>query len=114
MLTPSASWSTCGTCAAALGRITTRWRAELHDLLTQVQNPNVHGLNKELTHRVEHLNGVTPLDQYPEMYRILSANASSALARAAFEAACKCYPNQRLILKWGSYVVERYEPKKRA
>jgi len=87
-----------------------RMASELHDLLRQVQNPNVHGLNKELTHRVEHLNGDTPLDQWPEMYRILSANCSGVLARAAFEAACKSYPNQRLILKWGAYIVERYEP----
>jgi hypothetical protein len=34
------------------------------------------------------------------------------LARAAFEAACKCYPTRRLVLKWGGYIVEKYEPKK--
>jgi hypothetical protein len=34
-----------------------RMASQLHNLLRPVQNPNVHGLNKELTHRVEHLDG---------------------------------------------------------
>lgn len=44
----------------------------------------------------------------------LSLNCSVTLARAAFEAACKCYPARRLILKWGGYVLERHEPKREA
>lgn len=90
-----------------------RMAAELHDLLRQVQNPNVQGLDKELTFRVEQLDPIAPGDQYPEMFRSLSLNCNVQLARAAFEAACKCYPNQRLILKWGSYIVDRYEPLKK-
>ncbi len=91
-----------------------RMASELHDLLRQVQNPNVHGLDKELTFRVEQLDEGVPEDQYPEMFRSLSLNCSIVLARAAFEAACKCYPTRRLILKWGGYIVERYEPKREA
>ena len=86
--------------------------SELHDFLRQVQNPNVHGLNKELTFRVEQLDEKGDPDGWPELFRSLSLNCSITLARAAFEAACKCYPNRRLILKWGGVVVERYEPSK--
>jgi hypothetical protein len=89
-----------------------RMASELHDLLRQVQNPNVHGLDKKLTFRVEQLDEHAPSDQYPEMFRSLSLNCSQTIAQAAFEAACKCYPNRRLILKWGSYILERYEPGK--
>ena len=89
-----------------------QYASQLHDLLRQVQNPNVHGLDKELTFRVEQLDETAAEDQYPEMFRSLLLNCSVKLAHAAFEAACKCYPNRRLILKWGSYVLERYEPKK--
>ena len=87
-----------------------RMASELHDLLRQVQNPNVHGLDKELTFRVEQLDQKPDVDQHAEMFRSLSLNCSVTLARAAFEAACKCYPTRRLILKWGAYIVERYEP----
>lgn len=87
-----------------------RMAGELHDLLRQVQNPNVHGLDKELTFRVEQLDEKADPEGYPEMFRSLSLNCSMQLARAAFDAACKCYPNRRLILKWGSWIVEKYEP----
>jgi hypothetical protein len=38
--------------------------------------------------------------------RTLSLNGNIELARAAFETARKIYPNDRLVLLWGSYVVE--------
>lgn len=91
-----------------------RMASELHDLLRQVQNPNVHGLDKELTFRVEQLDEKADAETHPELFRSLSLNCSINLARAAFEAACKCYPTRRLILKWGGYIVERYEPPKKA
>jgi hypothetical protein len=42
----------------------------------------------------------------------ISLNCSAALARGAFAAAKKAYPNRRMRLKWGAYIIERYEPKK--
>jgi hypothetical protein len=33
------------------------------------------------------------------------------VARAAFKAAVRCYPNARWLLLWGAYIVEKYEPK---
>jgi len=83
------------------------YASHLHDLLRQVQNPNVHGLDKELTFRVENLGSGT---FHPEMLRAMSLNCSITLARGAFAAAIKSYPNQRMILKWGGYIVERYDP----
>jgi hypothetical protein len=32
------------------------------------------------------------------------------VARAAFEAAVRCYPKEKWLLLWGSYVVEKYDP----
>jgi hypothetical protein len=91
-----------------------RMASRLHDLLRQIQRPNVHGLDKEMGIRVEQLDEKGDPDGWPELFRALSLNCSITLARAAFEAACKCYPTKRLILKWGGVVVERYEPKKEA
>jgi len=33
------------------------------------------------------------------------------VARAAFDAAVRCYPKEKWLLLWGPYVVEKYEPK---
>jgi hypothetical protein len=85
------------------------YAAQLHELLRQVKNPNVHGLDKELTFRVEQLQLGEP-DQYAETLRAMSLNSNMALARAAFGAAVKHYPNQRWILKWAAQIVERYDP----
>ena len=85
------------------------YASQLHDLLHQVQNPNVHGLDKELTFRVEQRSA----GERGEMLRAISLNGSMHLARAAFGAAVKHYPNQHWILKWGSYIVERYDPPKK-
>lgn len=91
-----------------------RMAGELHDLLQQVQNPNVHGLDKELGFRVVQVDGDVPREQWPELYRALSLNCSITLARAAYDAACKAYPNCGIVLKWGGVVVDHYEPKKDA
>ncbi len=77
-----------------------------------MKNPNVHGLDKELGFRVEQLQ-LGPPDQYAETLRAMSLNANINLARAAFGAAVKHYPNQRWILKWGAQIVERYDPPKK-
>jgi hypothetical protein len=82
--------------------------ARLHDLMRQVQNPNVHGLDKEMGFRVEALGP----GEMPETLRAVSLNCSINVARGAFAAAIKSYPNQRMRLKWGAYIVERYEPPK--
>lgn len=80
---------------------------EHHDLSRQVQNPNVHGLQKELTLPVETLGHE---EFHSETLRGMSLNCSITLARGAFAAAIKAYPNQRMILKWRSYIVEKYDP----
>ena len=41
-----------------------------------------------------------------EVLRTLSLNGNIELARAAFEAAKRIYPNDRLVLLWGAYVVD--------
>ena len=83
-----------------------RMAAELHDLLRKVANPQVHGLDKELTFRVEQ----TAHGADGETLRTISLNGNAEVARAAFEAAARCYPRERWLLLWRSYVVEKYEP----
>ena len=88
-----------------------RMASALHDLLRQVQNPDVQALDKEATFRVEQLDE-HPVRPVPGAVRSLSLNCRQPSARGV-RAACRCYPNRRLILKWGAYILERYEPDKR-
>jgi hypothetical protein len=71
-----------------------------------VANPEVHGLDKELTFRVQQ----TTRGEYGETLRTISLNGNAEVARAAFQAAVRCYPRERWLLLWGAYVVEKYEP----
>jgi hypothetical protein len=84
-----------------------RMAAELHDLLRKVANPNVHGLEKELIFRVQQ----TAEGEFGETLRIISLNGNRDIAKAAFDAAVRCYPCERWLLLWGAYVIERYAPK---
>ncbi len=90
-----------------IGDTNYRMAAELHDLLRKVANPNVHDLDKELSFRVQQ----TTLGDQGETLRTISLNGNAEIARAAFQAAVRCYPRQRWLLLWGSYIVEKYEPK---
>jgi hypothetical protein len=83
-----------------------RMAAELHGLLRKVANPNVHDLDKELTFRVEQ----TAHGEHGETLRTISLNGNAEVARAAFDAAVRCYPRARWLLLWGAYIVRRYEP----
>jgi hypothetical protein len=84
-----------------------RMAAQLHDLLRKVANPNVHGLDKELSFRVQQ----TAHGEYGETLRTISLNGNAEVARAAFQAAVRSYPHARWLLLWGAYIVEKYEPK---
>jgi hypothetical protein len=84
-----------------------RMAAELHDLLRKVANPNVHDLDKELSFRVQQ----TAVGERGETLRTISLNGNAEIARAAFQAAVRSYPRERWLLFWGSYIVEKYEPK---
>jgi hypothetical protein len=54
--------------------------AELHDLLRQVANPDVHGLDKDLTFRAQQ----TAFGEYGETLRTISLNGNVEVARGAF------------------------------
>jgi hypothetical protein len=84
-----------------------RMAAELHDLLRKVANPEVHGPDKELAFRVQQ----TAQGEYGEAVRTISLNGNAEVARAAFEAAVRCYPKEKWLLLLGSYVVDKYEPR---
>jgi hypothetical protein len=70
-------------------------------LLRSVSNPNAADLAKELPFKVRQFKGKSG-----ELLRTLSLNGNIELARAAFETAKWIYPNDRLVLLWGSYVVD--------
>jgi hypothetical protein len=84
------------------------FHSRLWELLRQVANPNVHGLDKELTFRVKECD--TTDVSFPEELRCISLNGNVEVARGAFNAAVRCYPTRRWMLLWGSYIVERYYP----
>jgi hypothetical protein len=67
-----------------------------------------HGLEKELTFRVQQ----KAVGEYGETLRTISLSGNAEVARAAFHAAVRCYPGQRWLLLWGSYIVEKYERKR--
>jgi hypothetical protein len=83
--------------------------AELHDLLRKVAHPSVAGLDHELTFRVQqHAAG-----EYGQQLRTISLNGNVRVARAAFDAAVRCYPDECRFLLWGNHVVAKYAPDRR-
>lgn len=83
-----------------------KYAADLHRLLQQVHNPNLHDLDRDLSFRVV---GLGP-GYYGETLRTVSANASLSLGRAALEAAVKQNPSQTWLLKYPGGVAGRHDP----
>jgi hypothetical protein len=50
------------------------------------------------------------VDQKLRGVRTISLIGNAKVARAAFQAAVRCYPDQKWLLSWRAYVVEKYEP----
>ena len=84
-----------------------RMAAALHDRLRRVASPNVKDADQELTLRVRQ----KALGEGGETLRTISLEGDMEVARATFRVAVRCYPRVRWLLLWGSYIVERYEPK---
>lgn len=76
-----------------------------HQLLRSVSSSNTPDAAKEFPFRVRQHIGKTD-----EILRTVSLNGNMELARAAFEAAKKLYPNDRLVLLWAAFVVEDTAP----
>ena len=79
---------------------------EVHRLLQQLCNPNLHDLEKDLHFRVLQFGP----GQYGQTWRVVSASANSTLGQDAFRSAVKHYPNCRWLLKWHGGVAGRYDP----
>jgi hypothetical protein len=79
--------------------------AEFNELLRSVANPNAPELAKDLPFKVR---SFAPGSQ--ETLRTISLNGNIEIARAAFDAARKLYPNDRWVLLWGSWVVDDTMP----
>ena len=67
----------------------------------------MHDLDAEFSFRVQQ----KAFGEYGETLRTVSLNGNAEIARAAFQAAVRSYPRERWLLLWGSYIVEKYEPK---
>ena len=74
------------------------WR--LHELLRSISSSNTPDVAAELTFRVEGFIGRSSMPM-----RTMSLNGNITVARAAYEATLKLYPNDRWILTWGGVVV---------
>src|SRR5215203_4002773 len=72
-----------------------------HQLLRSVSNPNAPEVAKELPYKVRQFIGHSD-----KLLRTVSLNGNIELARAAFDAAKKIYPDDRFVLLWGSWVIE--------
>lgn len=79
---------------------------DLHRLLQQVNNPNLHDLDYDLSFRVVQLGP----GYYGETLRTVSANANLRLGHAALEAAVKLNPNSTWLLKYRGGLAGRYDP----
>jgi hypothetical protein len=82
-----------------------KYASDLHCLLLQVQNPNLHDLDRDLSFRVLELG-----PGYGDTLRTVSANANLRLGHAALEAAVKQNPKSTWLLKYPGGVAGRYDP----
>ena len=76
-----------------------------HELLRSVSNPNAPEVAKELPFKVRQFVG-----RSDKLLRTVSLNGNIDLAKAAFDAAKKIYPEDRFVLLWGSWVIEDSMP----
>lgn len=81
--------------------------SRFHELLRSVSGSNTPDVAKDLPFKVRQFIG-----QSDDILRTVSLNGNMELARAAFETAKKLYPNDRLVLLWGNWVVEDTMPLK--
>jgi hypothetical protein len=79
---------------------------EVHQLLQQLCNQNLHDLYRDLRFRVIELGP----GYYGDTVRVVSANANLDLGHAALEAAVKQNPNKSWLLKYPGGVAGRYDP----
>jgi hypothetical protein len=82
------------------------YAADLHRLLQQVHNPNLHDIDRELSFRVVELGP----GYYGDTLRTVSANANLRLGHAALREAVKLNPNRSWLLKYPGGVAGRYDP----
>jgi len=80
---------------------------EAHRLLQQLNNPNLHGLDRDLSFRVIQK---TAESYYGETLRVVAACANLDLGHAALQQAVKQDPKSRWMLLYPGGVAGRYDP----
>ena len=75
--------------------------------MQQLNNPNLHGLDRDLSFRVIQMSAE---NYYGETLRTVSANANLSLGHAALDAAIKQDPKSRWMLLYPGGVAGRYDP----
>jgi hypothetical protein len=83
------------------------YTSEVHRLLQQLVNPNLHGLDRDLSYRVIQKSAE---NYYGETLRTVSANANLSLGHAALDAAIKQDPKSHWMLLYPGGVARRYDP----
>lgn len=75
------------------------YASQFHELLRQVHNPNLPDVAKDFGFSVRSTNPDTG-----GVARTLAVCANITIAIAAWECACKIFPNDRWLLLWGGMV----------
>jgi hypothetical protein len=74
-------------------------------LLRELSNPNLHNIFSVSAFRIE------IWDRYGEhIHWVIAASASITISNAAFDAAVREYPTQRLTLRKGAMLIREHRP----
>ncbi len=77
----------------------------MEELLRELSNPNLHDIFPVSAFRIE------VWDRYGEhIHWVINASASITISNAAFDAAMREYPTQRLTLRKGAMVIREHLP----
>ena len=76
-----------------------------HELLQRVKNPNIPDVAQDFGFRV-----IACKPGTATVIRIIAVCANIQIARAAWECACKIFPDDRWILTWGGMVQYNSKP----
>jgi hypothetical protein len=80
------------------------YAGRFHRVLESLKNPNLADVANGLQYSVRSYERGTR-----QLTRVIAVCGNPTIARAAFECACKLFPNERWTLCWSGYVMDESE-----